>query len=156
MYISGEQRGYRGGHRRILRYHRGSARTRAFTWGSPRWFPAPLLPGWPGGRQVQVGGRVHHVRPQAHQQGLQVVHLYCPPVPSFPQVMPNIFLNLCPNVNIFQWRDCHVYVQLSTRGGVSAPGAAWQAALPGRPVPQGSRHQRLLQGRESLCPAVLL
>ena len=91
--VSGEQRGYRGGHRRILRHHRGRARTRAFTRRCSRRVSAPVVPGRTGRRQVPVGGRVHHVRPQTHQQGIQVVHLYCPPVPSFPQVMLNTFVS---------------------------------------------------------------
>ena len=45
---------------------------------------------------------------------------------------------------MFQRRDCHVYVQLSTRGGVPAQGAARQAAQPGRPVQEGPRHLGLL------------
>ena len=34
----------------------------------------------------KVGGRVHHERPEAHQQGLQVEHLYSAAVPSLPKV----------------------------------------------------------------------
>ena len=77
---------------------------------------------------------------------------------------------------MLQRGDCHVYVQLSTRGGVPAQGAARQAAQPGRPVQEGQvssdwltrahvtrcsplvgqGHLRLLQGRQSLRPALLL
>jgi hypothetical protein len=35
---------------------------------------------------VQMGGGVHHERPEAHQQGIQVEHLHGTAVPSLSQV----------------------------------------------------------------------
>ena len=58
----------------------------AQTWGCA-WRVSPsLLPRGSRRSEVQLGGRIHHERPEAHQQGLQVVPLHSQAVSALSQV----------------------------------------------------------------------
>ena len=56
------------------------------TWGCARRFSPSVLPRGSRGSKVQLGGRIHHERPEAHQQGLQVVPLHSQAVSALSQV----------------------------------------------------------------------
>ena len=56
------------------------------TWGCARRVSPSVLPRGSRGGEVQLGGRIHHERPEAHQQGLQVVPLHSQAVSALSQV----------------------------------------------------------------------
>ena len=95
------------------------------TWGCTRRISPALLPRWSWGGEVQLGGRIHYERPEAHQQGLQVVPLHCQTVSTFSQVSQASGGAFFSESNLFflQRRDGHLHVQLTSRGGVSPQGS---------------------------------
>lgn len=129
-------------------------------WSRSRRFAAAQLPGWSGCREVSLGGWLHHVRSAAHGTGLPVVTVHNSEFSSFSEVSHH--LHLIEKIlqqqqqNLLQRRHSQLPAQRAARRRSAGSIVAGNVTLVGRPVPSGSGHLGVLQGRTSLRPAVLL